>query len=150
MNPQLELSSDSICFKAIAANQPTSFTAFSSPSTISKKYYLKLQFYAAINPEISKFRYTNNGVIVKLQKSQSQSDYWPTLTNSAQKLFYVKTDFDKWVDQNDQENDISLSDEDFDYSKIDFSKDGLDEVSDMFSGIGGSAGNPGFLEAFKK
>lgn len=76
-------------------------------------------------------------------------EYWPRLTKEKAKLFYLKTDFDKWVDEDDQNGANLLDDQDFDFNNISSSTDGLEEVSNVFSGLGGAAGNKQLLEAFK-
>jgi hypothetical protein len=89
------------------------------------------------------------GITAILQKGSAQLEYWPRLTKGKEKLFYLKTDFDKWVDEDDQSGTNILDDQDFDFNNISSSTDGLEEVGNAFSGLGGAAGNNQLLEAFK-
>lgn len=45
-----------------------------------------------------------------LRKKESKSEYWPRLTK--EKLPFIKTDFSKWVDEDEQDGNPNF-DEDF-------------------------------------
>lgn len=136
LHPVFELTSQSLYFSAVNEGNTKSFT-------------LNLDFYDTIVPKLSKHSVNTKGITAILQKSSTQLEYWPRLTKEKGKLFYLKTDFDKWVDEDDQNGANLLDDQDFDFNNISSSTDGLEEVSNVFSGLGGAAGNKQLLEAFK-
>ena len=39
---------------------------------------------------------------MKLQKKELKEEYWPRLLKDSKKLHFLKTDFDKWVDEDEQ------------------------------------------------
>jgi hypothetical protein len=39
---------------------------------------------------------------MKLRKKDLKEDYWPRLLKDAAKVQFLKTDFDKWVDEDEQ------------------------------------------------
>lgn len=114
----------------------------------TNSYTLNLDLYDTIIPEKSKYTVNSKGITAILQKASTQLEYWPRLFKKKEKLHYLKTDFDKWVDEDDQSEVSPVDDEDFDFNNISFSKDGLEDVSKAFSGLGGAAGNRELLEAF--
>ena len=63
-----------------------------------------------------------------LRKKEKKLEYWPRLTKD--KLPFVKTDFDKWVDEDEQDGAEKLDD------------DGFDGMGGM-PGMGGMGGMPG-------
>jgi hypothetical protein len=58
-----------------------------------------------------------------LRKKEAKAEYWPRLTKDKAKLHFLKTDFDKWVDEDEQ--------------------DAAPEDSDYMGGMGGAAGMEG-------
>ncbi|CAK7898307.1 co-chaperone protein Sba1p [[Candida] anglica] len=84
----------------------TSTTLEFSAYTSDKKthYQLKLDLFAEIDVEHSK-KNTDSGshVYLVLRKKVAQEEYWPRLTKEKVRLHYLKTDFDKWVDEDEQD-----------------------------------------------
>jgi hypothetical protein len=64
-------------------------------------YAVTLQFYQEIDSEKSTRHRTDRGLFFVLRKKVAQEEYWPRLTKV--KHPYVKTDFDKWVDEDEQD-----------------------------------------------
>ncbi|PNY24149.1 Protein wos2 [Tolypocladium capitatum] len=144
--------------------KPTGLTFTGTSGTLKRKYHVELEFYAEIDPEESKINHTAKNVEMKLQKKELKEEYWPRLLKDAKKLHFLKTDFDKWVDEDEQNE---AAEEDFsqfggmgkssgmpgmggDFGGIDFSKlgggaGGMPDMSGMdlesMSGLG-SSGNP--------
>ena len=65
-------------------------------------------------PKLAKLEILNHtakNVEMKLQKKELNEEYWPRLLKVKQRLHFLKTDFDKWVDEDEQneapEEDIS-------------------------------------------
>ncbi|KAL7914578.1 HSP20-like chaperone [Trichoderma velutinum] len=128
--------------------KPTGVTFTGTSSTLKKKYHVELELYAEIDPEASHVNHTAKNVEMKLQKKELKEEYWPRLLKSSQRLHFLKTDFDKWVDEDEQNE---AADEDMakfgdmggmpgmggDFGGIDFSKlgGGAGGMPDM-SGMG--------------
>ncbi|SCV00395.1 LAMI_0G04764g1_1 [Lachancea mirantina] len=89
------------------------------------KYQLRLDFYKEIDPAKSLHKIANGrDYFLKLVKKDLDAEYWPRLTKEKLKYHYIKTDFNKWVDEDEQEEHES---EDF-----------------GFQGAAGGAGGAGF------
>ncbi|QGI67294.1 hypothetical protein CEK27_011265 [Fusarium fujikuroi] len=126
--------------------QPTKLTFTGTSSTLKKKYHVELEFWGEIDPAESKINHTAKNVEIKLQKKELKEEYWPRLLKDSKRVHFLKTDFDKWVDEDEQneapEDDFSqfggmggmpgMGDMGGDFGGIDFSKLG-----------GGGAGFPG-------
>ncbi|KAI1305473.1 HSP20-like chaperone [Xylaria venustula] len=82
--------------------QPTSLTFHGHSETLKRTYHLELSFYAEIDPEESKINHTARNVELKLRKKELKEEYWPRLLKDAAKVQFLKTDFDKWVDEDEQ------------------------------------------------
>ena len=86
------------------------------------EYEFKIDFYKEIIPDvlilIRIVRYvltpnlplqgyektvTSRSVVLKLRKKDAEKEYWPRLTKEKVKNAYIKTDFSKWVDEDEQE-----------------------------------------------
>lgn len=77
-----------------------SFTGTST--TLKKKYRVELEFYGEIDPAESKVNHTSKNIEMKLQKKELKEEYWPRLLKDSKRLHFLKTDFDKWVDEDEQ------------------------------------------------
>ncbi|PHH90103.1 hypothetical protein CDD83_4528 [Cordyceps sp. RAO-2017] len=127
--------------------KPSSLTFTGTSGTLKRKYHVELDFYADIDPEESKINHTSKNIEMKLQKKELKEEYWPRLLKDAKKLHFLKTDFDKWVDEDEQNE---APEEDFsqfggmggmpgmggDFDNIDFSKlgggaGGMPDMSSM-------------------
>lgn len=38
-----------------------------------------------------------------LRKKEAKEEYWPRLLKESKKMHFLKTDFDKWVDEDEQD-----------------------------------------------
>lgn len=97
------------------------------------KYNLKIDFFEEISPENS-HKNTDNGshIYLVLRKKTAKEEYWPRLTKEKLKYHYIKTDFDKWVDEDEQ--DEVAEDEGNDMANM---------ANMMNMGGAGGAGGPG-------
>ncbi|KAI4193711.1 MAG: hypothetical protein LQ346_003853 [Caloplaca aetnensis] len=102
--------------------KPTSLTFKGSSETKKTTYHLELEFYADIDVENSKTHHTSRDVLLVLRKKELKDEYWPRLLKESKKVHFLKTDFDKWVDEDEQEGA---------------------PVDDMMGGMGGGMGMPG-------
>ncbi|KAI1456197.1 HSP20-like chaperone [Annulohypoxylon moriforme] len=82
--------------------QPTSLTFTGHSDTLKRTYHLELTFYAEVDPAESKTHHTARNVELKLRKKELNDEYWPRLLKEAKKVQFLKTDFDKWVDEDEQ------------------------------------------------
>ncbi|KAI5963173.1 SBA1 [Candida pseudojiufengensis] len=109
--------------------KPTTLKVTADSSDNKIHYDLNLEFYKEINVEDSKIN-TENGqkIFIILQKKELEEEYWPRLTKDKIKYHFIKTDFDKWVDE-DEQNEVN------------------DDQDDMMAGMqglgGGAGGMPG-------
>jgi len=70
---------------------------------------------------------TSRALVLNLRKKDLEHEYWPRLTKDKLKSPYIKTDFSKWVDEDEQEGSASTT---------------LDDDGDQ-GGMGGMGGMPG-------
>lgn len=71
-------------------------------------YRLHIDFYKDIIPEDSLNKVANGqDYFLKLYKKDLDSEYWPRLTKEKLKYHFIKTDFDKWVDEDEQEEHVA-------------------------------------------
>jgi hypothetical protein len=82
--------------------KPTGLTFTGHSDTLKKTYHLETEFYAEIDPAESKINHTAKNVEMKLRKKELNDAYWPRLLKDVKKVHYLKTDFDKWVDEDEQ------------------------------------------------
>ncbi|RDW63182.1 Hsp90 cochaperone SBA1 [Aspergillus mulundensis] len=131
----------------ITANNVT----FTGPSKKGVKYHVSLDLYAEIEPENSKVNHSDREVELVLRKKELKEEYWPRLLKESKKVHFLKTDFDKWVDEDEQdeapEDDYGNQFGGFDgadqggLGNIDFSKLG------GLPGMGGAGADLGSMDA---
>lgn len=96
-NPKLELTENSLEFSALSK--------YHSENGI--KYHLHIDFYKPIDTEASEKKVANGrNYFLLLRKKDLDAEYWPRLTKEKLKYHYIKTDFDKWVDEDEQEEHV--------------------------------------------
>lgn len=101
--PTLDLTSTHLEFKAKSPGH--------TGDEQEHQYKLRIDFYKEIDAEKSLSRVANGrNYFLKLYKKELESEYWPRLTKEKLKYHYIKTDFNKWVDEDEQEEQ---QDEDF-------------------------------------
>jgi hypothetical protein len=82
--------------------KPTGLTFEGRSDTLKKTYFVELEFFAEIDPAESKTNHTARDVEMKLRKKELGETYWPRLLKEAKRMHFLKTDFDKWVDEDEQ------------------------------------------------
>ncbi|KXX77588.1 Protein wos2 [Madurella mycetomatis] len=122
--------------------KPTGLTFTGHSDTLKKTYHLELEFYAEIDTAESKVHHTARDVEMKLRKKVLNEAYWPRLLKESKKMHFLKTDFDKWVDE-DEQNEAA----DDDFSNFGGGMGGMGGMGGDFGGIdfsklGGGAGMP--------
>ncbi|WWC66657.1 uncharacterized protein I206_100561 [Kwoniella pini CBS 10737] len=93
--PKLEIKPTEISFAAKAGD--------ASKGVPEKEYAFDLQLYDEIIPEETKKVITSRAVLLILRKKEPRSEYWLRLTKEKPNRNWVKTDFSKWVDEDEQE-----------------------------------------------
>ncbi|CEJ79895.1 Putative Hsp90 binding co-chaperone Sba1 [[Torrubiella] hemipterigena] len=133
--------------------KPTSLSFTGTSGTLKRKYHVDLEFFAEIDPSASQINHTSKNIEMKLQKKDLKEEYWPRLLKENKRLHFLKTDFDKWVDEDEQNE---APEEDFsqfggmggmpgmgaggDFGGIDFSKLGGGGGMPDLSALGGEDG----------
>lgn len=98
------------------------------------KYVFDIDFFEEIVPAESKQHLTAKNLYLLIRKEKAQEEYWPRLTKERVRLHNVKTDFDKWVDEDEQAEKPG----------DDFGMGGFDPS--MLSAMGGGAGGMGGMD----
>ncbi|KAK5692265.1 p23 chaperone protein wos2 [Elasticomyces elasticus] len=111
------------------------FTGYSE--TKKADYHVELEFYKEIDPKESKINHTARDVEMVLVKKELESEYWPRLLKEKARYHFLKTDFDKWVDEDEQ--DAAGEDDDY-MSRM----GGAGGAGGMGGGMGGMGGDGGF------
>lgn len=83
--------------------KPTSLSFAGHSDSLKRDYELNLEFYAEIDPAESKINHTAKNVEMVLRKKELKEEFWPRLLKDAKKVHFLKTDFDKWVDEDEQD-----------------------------------------------
>jgi hypothetical protein len=83
--------------------QPTSVEVTGESTTKNTTYHVKLDLFEEIDVEESKTLHTARDVAFVLRKKEAKEEFWPRLTKEKARLHFLKTDFDKWVDEDEQE-----------------------------------------------
>jgi len=121
--------------------KPTGLKFEGTSDTKKTTYLLDIEFFAEVDTENSKTHHTPANIQMILRKKELKEEYWPRLLKDKAKVHFLRTDFDKWVDE-DEQNEAPEDDylnqfgggmgEDGGFGGIDFSKLG-----------GGAGGMPG-------
>jgi len=99
--------------------QGLNFSGYSD--SLKQEYQVELEFYAEIDEKESKIHHTAKNIELVLRKKELKAEFWPRLLKDAKKVHFLKTDFDKWVDEDEQD----------------------EAPEDDLSGMGGMGGMPG-------
>ncbi|KAI9775702.1 MAG: hypothetical protein M1835_005719 [Candelina submexicana] len=145
--------------------KPTSLVFTGRSTSKNTTYHLELEFYSEIDVENSKTNQTARDIEMILRKKEMKEEYWPRLLKESKRVHYLKTDFDKWVDEDEQDAVADDADNmgagaggmpgmgggDGGFGGIDFSKlgagaggmGGMGGMEDMMKGMGGMGGMGG-------
>ncbi|EKV18756.1 Hsp90 binding co-chaperone (Sba1), putative [Penicillium digitatum PHI26] len=96
--------------------------SFKGTSRKGVTYNVSLDLFAEIDPENSKVNHTDRDVELVLRKKELKEEFWPRLLENKQKMHFLKTNFDKWVDEDEQD------------------EAGEDDYANNFGGFGGEGG----------
>lgn len=81
--------------------QGLSFSGHSD--SLKRTYQVDLEFYAEIDEEESKIHHTAKNIEIVLRKKELKEEFWPRLLKDSKKVHFLKTNFDKWVDEDEQD-----------------------------------------------
>ncbi|KAI1398066.1 HSP20-like chaperone [Hypoxylon fuscum] len=115
--------------------QSTGLTFTGHSETLKRTYHLDLTFFGEIDTAASNVHHTARNVELKLRKKELNEEYWPRLLKEAKKVQFLKTDFDKWVDE-DEQNEAPEDD----MSQFGGGMGGMPGMGGMGGGMGGMGG----------
>lgn len=119
--------------------QPTKLTFSGKSSTKGVTYACNIDFFEETDPAESKINHTGRDIEMVLRKKEPKEEFWPRLLKEKAKVHWLKTDFDKWVDEDEQDpND----EDDFMSKQGGFGADGGFEGIDFSKFGSGPGGMP--------
>ncbi|KAI9650561.1 p23 chaperone protein wos2 [Ciborinia camelliae] len=116
--PKIEVKSQSLTFSGHS-------------ESLKRDYAITLDFYAEIDESASKYHHTLKSTKFVLRKKELKEEFWPRLLKDSKKVHYLKTDFDKWVDEDEQDE---APEEDMSQMG---GMGGMPGMGDMMGGAGG-------------
>ncbi|KAI0757383.1 HSP20-like chaperone [Daedaleopsis nitida] len=134
---EYNLTPTSLSFKAKAGNADKGIE--------EKDYEFAIDLYAEVVPEASSKNLTSRSLSLLLRKKELRAEYWPRLTKEKVRNAFIKTDFSKWVDEDEQDGDAAAVEEDFDMGGGMGGMGGMPGMGGMggMPGMGGMGGMPG-------
>jgi prostaglandin-E synthase len=85
-------------------NDKVTFSGKGGPEKLN--YELTMEFYGEIDPAHSTYAILPRHIPMIIRKKES-GPYWPRLLKGTQKVHWLKTDFEKWRDEDDSDVDES-------------------------------------------
>jgi len=83
--------------------QPNKITFSGKSTTKNVVYSCNLELFEEIDPKESKVNHTDRDLEFVLRKKETKEEFWPRLLEDRAKVHWLKTDFDKWVDEDEQD-----------------------------------------------
>lgn len=74
-----------------------------SSKTTSKRYELEFDLFESVVVEESKWKVTDHAVTFNIAKENRVAGHWPRLVKEAGKLKWLSCDWDKWVDEDEED-----------------------------------------------
>lgn len=120
----LEITSSSLSLKA-------------KSTTSDEEYDLHIDFFKEIDDSSVRTTVTGSHIFCVLVKKDLGEEYWPRLTKEKVKYRNIRTDFDRWVDEDEQDEGDDKAVEGMDDLQQ-FSQNNLDfsELAKQFGGMG--------------
>lgn len=100
-----------------------------------REYAFDLTLFDQIDVENSKISQNAKALYLNLRKKEAKLEYWPRLSKDKIRLHNVKTDFDKWVDEDEQTGNVD------DFGAM--GDGGMGGMDPSMAGMGGMGGMPG-------
>ncbi|CAK1579336.1 unnamed protein product [Parnassius mnemosyne] len=89
-DPEIKIEKSSVYFKGVNVRD-------------NKVYEVSLPLHSEVNPEKSNFVNKGRCIEIMLQKESGSNNFWPALLKDKKKPHYLKIDFNKWRDEDDEE-----------------------------------------------
>jgi len=121
--------------------KPQSLKFAGHSDSLKRDYHLELEFYAEIDEKESKINHTAKNIEMVLRKKELKEEFWPRLLKDAKKVHFLKTDFDKWVDEDEQDE---APEDDLGSMGGMGGMPGMGDMSSMMGGAGGDFGGIDF------
>ncbi|KAK0245684.1 HSP20-like chaperone [Armillaria nabsnona] len=99
-----------------------------------KSYVFDLHFFEEIDPEKSLRRLNTRSLFLTLRKKEKKEEFWPRLTKEKVRNAFLKTDFSKWVDEDEQDGAAVEAEDDM---------EAMGGMGGMGGGMPGMGGLPG-------
>lgn len=91
-NPKIDIEPNEIKFDGVAQDK--------------KHYKLDIKLFKEINAEKSTKTVRDRNIELVLKKNEDDEAFWPHLTKEKQKYHWLKVDFDKWVDEDEEDDEM--------------------------------------------
>ncbi|KAI9809935.1 MAG: hypothetical protein M1825_000368 [Sarcosagium campestre] len=128
--------------------KPNSLT-FSGYSDSKKiNYHVELELYELIDPDQSKINNMSRDIEIVLRKKELKEEYWPRLLKDSKKVHFLKTDFNKWVDEDEQDGAPDETDNMNNFGGMPGGAGGMGGMGGM-GGLGGEDGGFGGIDFSK-
>jgi hypothetical protein len=87
-----------------------------------KAYSVKIDFYKEVEKDSARWHFFGKQASFVIKKKES-GPYWPRLTKESGRLIWLKADWDKWVDESDEDEGPAGGDDFANYDSMpDFSQ----------------------------
>lgn len=80
-----------------------SLTFAGHSDSLKRDYHLALEFFGELDTAETKVNHTAKNIQLVLRKKELSDEFWPRLLKDKAKVHFLKTDFDKWVDEDEQD-----------------------------------------------
>lgn len=117
----------------------TSLDLKAKSTTTEEEYDLHIDFFKEIDASSVRQTITGSHIFVVLEKKDLEEEYWPRLTKDKIKYRNIRTDFDRWVDE-DEQDEVEAEDLSGMGGMADMA--GMGGMGDM-AGLGGMGGMGG-------
>lgn len=98
-DPNIKIEKESVYFKGTNAQD-------------NKVHEVNILLYGAVDPENSAFVNKGRCIEMLLRKENKNAPYWPSLTKDKKKPHYLKIDFNKWRDEDSDDEDNKFGNDD--------------------------------------
>ncbi|QPG73696.1 hypothetical protein FOA43_001009 [Brettanomyces nanus] len=103
-------------------------------------YKLDIEFFDEIDEKLSHYHVAGSHIAFILIKKKLEVKYWPRLTKEKAKYHYIRTDFEKWVDEDEQAEEAPQADHDDSEMSALPGQDQFDmaKLAEQYAGKGGA------------
>jgi len=86
---------------------------FKGRGSVEKKCYENtIEFFKPVDPEESKYAVLPRNIPFMIKKKDVEEAFWPRLLKDKTKMHWLKTDFNKWKDEDDSDDGDDSNDQD--------------------------------------